>query len=62
VSVLGSIALGMAAARARELRRQLALARAELKAGRLASTATLLDRSIRELDAGLEDARRAGVV
>jgi hypothetical protein len=62
VSLVDAIAAGQVVARGRELRRQLELTRSELKAGRLASANTLLERSIRQLDAALEDAKRAGVV
>jgi hypothetical protein len=62
VSLIDAIAAGAVVAKGRELRRQLELTRTELKAGRLASANTLLDRSIRQLDAALEDAKRAGVV
>jgi hypothetical protein len=62
VSLFDAIAAGQVVAKGRELRRQLELTRTELKAGRLASANTLLERSIRQLDAALEDAKRAGVV
>lgn len=56
------IIAGQVVARARELRRQLALTRGELRAGRLVSATTLLERAIVQLDKALEDARKAGVV
>lgn len=54
--------LGALAGKARELRAQLVAAQAELKAGRLVGTATLLERAIRQLDDALAEAKRAGVV
>lgn len=59
--MIDALALGAIAGRARELRRQLELTRGELRAGRLAAASTLLDRSIRELDAALAEAKRAGL-